>query len=99
VYKICSLKYVRELIISDARLTNFTAQEYVKLPPRPFLLYIANNDAIPEALDVRIRLALFLQGSNLYNPRTVREKLQASSISEIFSYERAIIDGKVCTKL
>ncbi|CAE6405212.1 unnamed protein product [Rhizoctonia solani] len=71
------------------------SQEYVKLPPRPFLLYIANNDAIPEVLDVRIRLALFLQGSNLYNPRTVREKLQASSISEIFSYERAIIDGKL----
>ncbi|CUA73702.1 O-methylsterigmatocystin oxidoreductase [Rhizoctonia solani] len=71
------------------------AQEYIKLPPNPYLLHVANNDAMPEALDVRIRLALFLQGSNLYNPRTVREKLQARNANEIFAYERAIIDGKL----
>ncbi|EUC65528.1 transforming growth factor-beta receptor-associated protein, putative, partial [Rhizoctonia solani AG-3 Rhs1AP] len=71
------------------------AQEYVKLPPSPFLLHVAKNSTMPEALDARIRLALFLQGSNLYNPRAVREKLQAPSANEIFAYERAIIDGKL----
>ncbi|CAE6484734.1 unnamed protein product, partial [Rhizoctonia solani] len=71
------------------------AQEYVKLPPSPFLLHVAKNNTMPEALDARIRLALFLQGSNLYNPRAVREKLQAPSANEIFAYERAIIDGKL----
>ncbi|CAE6389410.1 unnamed protein product [Rhizoctonia solani] len=71
------------------------SQEYAKLPPSPFLLYVANSDAMPEVLDVRIRLALFLQGSNLYNPRAIREKLQAPGISETFAYERAIIDGKL----
>ncbi|CAE6423866.1 unnamed protein product [Rhizoctonia solani] len=71
------------------------AQEYVKLPPSPFLLHLAKSDAIPEALDTRIRLALFLQGSNLYNPRVVREKLQVPGANEIFAYENAIISGKM----
>ncbi|ELU43311.1 Clathrin domain-containing protein [Rhizoctonia solani AG-1 IA] len=84
-------RYLDEAIVTLEK----PAQEYAKLPPNPFLLYIANSDAMPGVLDIRIKLALFLQGSSLYNPRSIREKLQNSGISEIFAYERAIIDGKL----
>ncbi|CAE6446226.1 unnamed protein product [Rhizoctonia solani] len=94
------VRYVDEAIATLEKpgvqpLFSEIAQEYTKLPPSPFLLHIAKNDAMPETLDARIRLALFLQGSNLYNPRTIREKLQAPIANEIFAYERAIIDGKL----
>lgn len=72
-----------------------TAQEYLKSPPKSFLLYIASNDTMVVEMDIRVRLTLFLQGSSLYNPRAVRERLQAPGVSEIFAYERAVIDGKV----
>lgn len=48
-----------------------------------------------DAVDARVRLILFLQGSALYNLRSVREKLQASEVSEVLAYERALVDGKV----
>ncbi|KAG8761503.1 hypothetical protein FRC11_013797 [Ceratobasidium sp. 423] len=94
------VRYVDEAIATLEKpgvqsLFSEMAQEYTKLPPSPFLLHVANNDVMPEALDTRIRLALFLQGSSLYNSRAVREKLQAPGANEIFAYERAIIDGKL----
>ncbi|GAB1523925.1 hypothetical protein RhiTH_007076 [Rhizoctonia solani] len=93
-------RYLDEAIVTLEKpgvqpLFSEISQEYAKLPPNPFLLYIANSDAMPGVLDIRIKLALFLQGSSLYNPRSIREKLQNSGISEIFAYERAIIDGKL----
>ncbi|KAF8609093.1 hypothetical protein BDV93DRAFT_464075 [Ceratobasidium sp. AG-I] len=71
------------------------AKEYESAPPTPFLLYLASSDDMPNEVDARVRLILFLQGSALYNLRTVREKLQGSDVSEVLAYERAVVDGKL----
>ncbi|KAG8695896.1 hypothetical protein FRC09_008865 [Ceratobasidium sp. 395] len=70
------------------------ARKYEKAPPTSFLLYLASNDDIPDAMDTRVRLALFLQGSNSYNPRIARKQLEESEFRNLLAYERAIVDGK-----
>ncbi|KAB5589981.1 hypothetical protein CTheo_6584 [Ceratobasidium theobromae] len=70
------LRYVDEAIITlsepGVRDTfSQLARDYVMSPPCPFLLWIASKDVIPEAMNIRVRLALFLQGSSLYNPRVL----------------------------
>ncbi|KAG9103951.1 hypothetical protein FRC06_006736 [Ceratobasidium sp. 370] len=70
------------------------ARQYEKAPPTSFLLYLASNDEMPNAMDTRVRLALFLQGSSSYNSRAVRKQLEESEFREVLAYERAIVDGK-----
>ncbi|KAG9126333.1 hypothetical protein FRC07_003854 [Ceratobasidium sp. 392] len=70
------------------------ARRYEKAPPTSFLLYLASNDDMPNATDTRVRLALFLQGSNSYNSRSVRKQLEESEFKGLLAYERAIVDGK-----
>ncbi|KAG9081243.1 hypothetical protein FS749_007806, partial [Ceratobasidium sp. UAMH 11750] len=70
------------------------ARQYEKAPPTSFLLYLASNDDMPNAMDTRVRLALFLQGSSWYNSRAVRKQLEECEFREVLAYERAIVDGK-----
>ncbi|KAG8701199.1 hypothetical protein FRC08_004231, partial [Ceratobasidium sp. 394] len=70
------------------------ARQYEKAPPTSFLLYLASNDDMPNAMDSRVRLALFLQGSSWYNSRAVRKQLEECEFREVLAYERAIVDGK-----
>ncbi|QRV91636.1 vacuolar protein-sorting-associated protein 39 [Ceratobasidium sp. AG-Ba] len=69
-------------------------KQYKSASPTPFLLYLASGDDFPNVVDARVRLALFLQGSNSYNARAVRKQLEECEFRDILAYERAIVDGK-----
>ncbi|QRV76809.1 vacuolar protein-sorting-associated protein 39 [Ceratobasidium sp. AG-Ba] len=69
-------------------------EQYKSASPTPFLLYLASGDDFPNVVDARVRLALFLQGSNSYNARAVRKQLEECEFRDILAYERAIVDGK-----
>ena len=81
--------------------------DYAHLPgPRPpFLSYLASVDVPPPptppssfstAKTTRIKLALFLQGSHVYDAQTIQKGIDNNNkIRDLLKVERAILDGKV----
>lgn len=58
-----------------------------------FLSYFASTTPESEHKRVRLKTALFLQGSTLYDPETIRSRLLERS--KILALELSIVDGKV----
>jgi len=66
----------------------------------PFLFHLAFETPDSDHKQVRLKLVLMLQGSNLYELESVRRKLrvQESSLRNILCLETAILDAKVSAK-
>lgn len=64
-----------------------------------FLSYFAGTTPDSEAKRVRLKTVLFLQGSPLYDPAVIRQRLLAadgdSGKGQVLSLEMAIVEGKV----
>lgn len=58
------------------------------------MVYFASTFPESEAKTARLKAALFLQGSTLYEMSAVRARVD--TLRDILLLERAIIDGKVC---
>ncbi|KAJ7109430.1 hypothetical protein C8R44DRAFT_802494 [Mycena epipterygia] len=63
-------------------------------PPKTFFSYFANTTPTSPSKLVRLKAVLFLQGSSLYDPEVIRERLLPLS-KGILSLELAIVDGKL----
>ena len=59
----------------------------------PFLSHLAFGSQDNDHKRIRLKLALFLQGSSLYDVAQLRERLL--QYSQILNIELAIVDGKV----
>ncbi len=59
----------------------------------PFLAHLAFGTQDADHKRIRLKLALFLQGSSLYDVTQLRERLL--QFSKILNIELAIVDGKV----
>jgi hypothetical protein len=58
-----------------------------------FLSYFASTTPDSEHKRVRLKTALFLQGSSLYKPEPIRGRLM--EYQKVLKLEVAIVDGKV----
>ncbi|KAI0064243.1 hypothetical protein BV25DRAFT_1823215 [Artomyces pyxidatus] len=86
------LTFLEDEVVS--KLWRAKAASYASAPSiSPFLSYFeaTTPDSAPKR--ARLRTALFLQGSTLYDPQLVREKL--SPQERILSVELAIVQGKL----
>ena len=61
----------------------------------PFLPYFASTTPDSDSKRTRLRTALFLQGSKLYNPEPVRQRLEEHEQRKVLSLEVAVVLGKV----
>jgi hypothetical protein len=77
-----------------AHITLVVDQDY---PQRhtttPFLAHLAFGSQDTDHKRIRLKLALFLQGSSLYDVTQLRERLL--QFGQILNIELAIVDGKV----
>lgn len=77
-------------------ISRFTASSYASSRNEStpsFFSYFASTTPDSDHKRVRIKAALFLQGSTLYNVQRVKERLQQHS--KLLKLELAIIEGKV----
>lgn len=90
------------------QLSRYTAEEYHHIAhislvvdrdysqrhtTTPFLAHLAFESPDGDHKRIRLKLALFLQGSSLYDVTQLRERLL--QYSQILNIELAIVDGKV----
>lgn len=61
----------------------------------PFLSYFASTTPDSESKRTRLRTALFLQGSKLYDPEPIRHRLERHEQKKVLSLEVAIVLGKL----
>ncbi|EMD32317.1 hypothetical protein CERSUDRAFT_119016 [Gelatoporia subvermispora B] len=59
----------------------------------PFISYFASTTPDSDPKRVRLKAALFLQGSSLYDPATIREKLMSQE--KLLKLELAVLAGKL----
>ncbi|KIY53310.1 hypothetical protein FISHEDRAFT_63459 [Fistulina hepatica ATCC 64428] len=67
----------------------------VPTTPSPFISYFSSTTPDSPHKRARLKAALFLQGSDLYNFATVREQLVACSFPAMLGVEIAIVEGKL----
>ena len=60
----------------------------------PFISYFSSTTPDSESKRIRLKTILFLQGSMLYDPVTVKTRL--NDHAKILKLELAILEGKVC---
>ncbi|GJE85460.1 hypothetical protein PsYK624_015390 [Phanerochaete sordida] len=61
----------------------------------PFLSYFASTTPDSDSKRTRLRTALFLQGSKLYDPEPIRQKLEQHDQKKMLSLEIAVVLGKL----
>lgn len=75
-------------------MLNATALSYASSrTDNTFLSYFASTTPDSEHKRVRLKTALFLQGSTLYDPAPLIERLREHQ--KVLKFEIAIVDGKV----
>lgn len=81
-------------LLTTCHLTQSTATAYATAAARgPFLTYFASNASRSQASQARIKAALFLQGSTLYDVQAAQKRIEPCR--HVLVFERAIMDGKV----
>lgn len=65
----------------------------------PYFSYFASTTPDSESKRVRLKTALFLQGSKLYEPERIRQRVEEHTHRKILTIELAIVLGKVCVHL
>lgn len=80
--------------MGEQSLKRFQASSYASSPnDTPFLSYFTSTTPESESRNTRLKMALFLQGSDLYDIQPVIQCLQEHK--KILSLEVAILLGKV----
>ncbi|KAG8941174.1 hypothetical protein FRC03_004791 [Tulasnella sp. 419] len=78
----------------EAALSHSSATRDAFSQPPSFLEHVASLSDMP-VVRLRIKMALFLQGSTGYNVFTVRDRVRKSDEHELLGFERAILHGKI----
>ncbi|KAG8956035.1 hypothetical protein FRC03_011020 [Tulasnella sp. 419] len=78
----------------EAALSYSSATRDAFSQPPSFLEHVSSLSDMP-VVRLRIKMALFLQGSSGYSVFTVRNRVQKSDEHELLGFERAILDGKI----